>query len=105
MSAKSPIHQEIALLALESTLEQNRCEPIQRPRVRIVINPPALPLPQIWIPSEPIPEHDVIPSGVYPGGGELICFDRLDSTQLERLTISIIHVKEKAGFGFSAVLL
>jgi hypothetical protein len=85
ISVETPLHQEIALLGLQAILQEFRSEPSQHPAVRMPVNSRPVPLPQIWIPSEPIPEHEVMPLGVYPGGSEKICFDRLDSTQLERV--------------------
>jgi hypothetical protein len=82
-STETPFHQEIALLGLEGILEQMRSEPHAAARMPLGSRP--VPLPQIWIPGEPIPDHEAMPPGVYPGVGEQICFDRLDSTQLEQV--------------------
>jgi hypothetical protein len=87
ISTNSPIHLEIALIALEGIRDQVRPE---RPHARAPVQQRALPVPQIWIQSEPFPEQEM-PTLAEPRGPmvsaifEPICFDLLNSTQLEQV--------------------
>jgi hypothetical protein len=87
ISTNSPIHLEIALTALEGIRDQVRPE---RPHARAPLQQRALPVPQIWIQSEPFPEQDM-PTLADPRGpmvsaiSEPICFDLLNSSQLEQV--------------------
>jgi hypothetical protein len=87
ISTGSPIHLEIALTALEGIRDQVRPE---RPHARAPVQQRALPVPQVWIQSEPFPEQEM-PTLADPRGpmvsaiSEPICFDLLDSTQLEQV--------------------
>jgi hypothetical protein len=71
-SIETPIHLEIALMALENIRELFKADKNQdEPRP----GPTMLPVPQIWVPSEPIPDNDLM--GMFGGNAttEALCFE------------------------------
>jgi hypothetical protein len=86
MSRASPFSQYIALTHLSDLVDSFNQEPVQPPHA-MTARAAQLPLPQIWVQSEPIPDPDVIfgDPTLFGPTSEPICFDDLDSRQLAQV--------------------
>jgi hypothetical protein len=82
----NPFCQHIALTHLSDLVDNFNHEPVCPPHM-MATRAAQLPLPQIWVQSEPVPDPDTIfndPSYLGPTN-EPICFDDLDSRQLAQV--------------------
>lgn len=92
LAIKSEIHQEIALASLEGIREmvlRDHVPPSVEPQAEIQARPASqIPIPQIWLQSEPITEQEAFPEPPHAcrtSVPEPVCFDELDPNQLAQV--------------------